>query len=480
MILPSPPPLKEPFSSKIVDDDNYDDNDDDRETTTASSSCSTTTCTITRGFGDNNNNNKIDKDIYQFQNNTDDKNDFPSWNQRHSSHQQQRRPKPDVESLDDDWVACGILSFLVLLMIAILVAVLLLPPEDTVLPPQAPEQQFTKQQQHQPSSSSSPAPNVCPLAVSAFSVTSLLPSHHRRHRRQNHKNPRVAAGATRDKQSNPQHPFLARTTTTTTTTATSGLQSSSSNNNSNEDNDQNSLLNRAVQLRQEAALMEQKLRNSKTPATAASPPPAVPKYTTFKDSKWTIKYRFSSQPIVNPNEAEKDDETREQGAVTNVFYSGRFVIHLQSDGYSNLVGEPVFLSGTSSSISNNNKTNNKNNNRQIAITKIWGWDQETSNEDQKDYVLWSVDVTLPATDPSLPQQSQRFYFQARVVTAAAAATGGSSSSSGELSLQEGTVTVKQGVSQRTRGVWGLFNVAGILTEFKYVGDFVAQPVAVVE
>jgi hypothetical protein len=109
----------------------------------------------------------------------------------------------------------------------------------------------------------------------------------------------------------------------------------------------------------------------------------------------------------------------------------------------------------------------------IKVVKIWGWDQETSNEDNMDYLLFSMDVTFPDTDPDLPSQTQRYYFQARIDR------DNNSSSNNNINnnivLRDGTITVKKDVAETTKGRWGLFNVAGILSQFRYCGDFLAKP-----
>jgi len=79
-----------------------------------------------------------------------------------------------------------------------------------------------------------------------------------------------------------------------------------------------------------------------------------------------------------------------------------------------------------------------------------------------------MDVQLPASDPAtklLKNGKDRFYFQARI----------DKSKSGAITLADGTVTVKKDVSEKTKGMWGLFQVAGILSQFRYVGEFIAKP-----
>lgn len=201
--------------------------------------------------------------------------------------------------------------------------------------------------------------------------------------------------------------------------------------------DEESLLDRASKLRKEAELLEQQV-SEKRLSTAASTPRAIPapKITQLDDSVWTLSYRFSSQP--------KDEN--EDVIIPN--YSGKLSLKLKQDGYSDLISHEC--------------TGN-----QLVISKIWGWDKEDSQKDDDgDYLLFSMDVTLPKTDPKLPSVKERYYFQARI---------DKNLPTQEITLQEGTITVKKDISERTKGVWGIFSVAGILTEFRYVGDFSARP-----
>jgi hypothetical protein len=126
-------------------------------------------------------------------------------------------------------------------------------------------------------------------------------------------------------------------------------------------------------------------------------------------------------------------------------YSGKLTVLLKGDGYSEL-----------KSIADGGK---------ITITKVWGWDEENSQEDNQQYLLFSMDVLLPDSDPKLPGAKERYYFQARV----------GRNDRGAIGLTEGTVTVKKDVAERTKGMWGMFQVAGILSQFRYVGDFIAKP-----
>ncbi len=204
-----------------------------------------------------------------------------------------------------------------------------------------------------------------------------------------------------------------------------------------EDNDNAELLEKARRLREEASLLEDNLRAS-APSSAAEMPAATIVNTQLEESTWTLTYRFSSQP--SPKEP-KDDEPPKR------FHSGKLNLLLKEDGYSEQI------------IESKSKTDDN-----IEIVKIWGWDRETSNEDNLDYLLFSMDVKFPSTDPDLSNQTERYYFQARI----------EQSNNGSISLKEGTITVKKDVTEKTGGMWGLFNVAGILTEFRYTGDFVAK------
>jgi hypothetical protein len=220
----------------------------------------------------------------------------------------------------------------------------------------------------------------------------------------------------------------------------SHLSDSPSNDNSQESKN---LLEKAKNLRKEAGLLEQKLRETKA-ATATSNAidtsnTNIPtKVTKLEDSVWKLSYRFSSQP--------KDDD--EDTILPN--YSGKLTIRLTPDGYSEIV------SSTDTSNADNNS---------LVISKVWGWDVEYSQEDDQQYLLFSMDVQFPKSDPKRPNQVERCYFQARL----------DKEIDNTIVFQDGTVTVKKDVSEKTKGRWGLFQVGGILTEFRYVGDFIAKP-----
>ena len=65
---------------------------------------------------------------------------------------------------------------------------------------------------------------------------------------------------------------------------------------------------------------------------------------------------------------------------------------------------------------------------------------------------------------------ERCYFKARI-------DDDDNKDTGIITLSDGTVRVKKDVAEKTKGMWGLFQVGGILTQFRYVGDFIAKPVA---
>lgn len=201
------------------------------------------------------------------------------------------------------------------------------------------------------------------------------------------------------------------------------------------------LLEKAKKLRAEAGLLEQKLRETNPAIEAETRNTILP--TTVKnleDAVWTLSYRFSSQP-----KGDDDD-------VILPNYSGKLTIRLTPDGYSEIVSSPE--TGTSTTDA-----------KALIISKVWGWDEENSREDDKQYLLFSMDVQFPQSDPKRPNQVERCYFQARI----------DREKDNAIVLADGTVTVKKDVAEKTKGRWGLFQVAGILTEFRYVGDFIAKP-----
>jgi len=192
----------------------------------------------------------------------------------------------------------------------------------------------------------------------------------------------------------------------------------------------------AKKLREEAEALESKLNRKESPSLdIIQNTPIV--YTSLKGSTWTLPYRFAS-------DAPKDGED----PVSN--YSGKLTVTFLPDGYSELVSHDTIKSTEGSS---------------ITVEKVWGWDLEVSEEDGLNYLLFSSNILLPSTDANAPNEVVRYYWQARVE---------SSASNGELSLDDGTVTMKKDV-EPPGGFWGAFNGAGILAQFRFVGNFVAKP-----
>ena len=211
--------------------------------------------------------------------------------------------------------------------------------------------------------------------------------------------------------------------------------------------EQERLREMASKLRQEAQAMEEQLKSTRstermTPDASTS----EPQYTRLGGSLWTIQYRFSSQP-----KDEEDEDPSSGKPVILPNYSGKLTIRLREDGFTDIVRhEPMGILGT------------------VEIRKVWGWDKEYSQDDDMDYLLFSMDVALPDTDPKLPSAEERYYLQARVET-------DEQNKKNAITLKDGTVTCKKDVAEKTEGLWSLFKVAGILSEFRYVGNFAARP-----
>jgi hypothetical protein len=212
---------------------------------------------------------------------------------------------------------------------------------------------------------------------------------------------------------------------------------------SSADEERRKLLEKASQLREEVARLEQdavKSERRRQRTTVEQKEVVIPaQYKELEGSYWKMTYRFADQP-------EPDDG---KDPVERTFYSGTLTLHFREDGFTDIID-----STTKGSTSAN-------------IIKAWGWDKEV-NED-KEYLLFSIEVELPATADSSSddKKQQKVYFQTRV---------DKNGRTGLLSLKEGTVTMKQDVrDSKTAGMWGL-SPRGILAQFRYVGDFVSQPV----
>lgn len=192
-----------------------------------------------------------------------------------------------------------------------------------------------------------------------------------------------------------------------------------------------------MKLRQEAEELESKLDRKKPKVTDMNNVEPAVAYTNVNDSIWSFTYRFSSDP------PPKDEE--EPREVSN--YSGKIKLKLRADGYTDLLSQ---------------ESTGKD---KVYFRKLWGWDQELSNEDGMMYILFSANVQLPENDLSLPNEVIRFYWQARMDT---------DKQEGTITLDDGTVTMKKDV-EPPGGFWGVFSGAGILAQFRFVGNFLAKP-----
>ncbi|GAX10594.1 hypothetical protein FisN_14Lh095 [Fistulifera solaris] len=198
------------------------------------------------------------------------------------------------------------------------------------------------------------------------------------------------------------------------------------------DEDGNELLKKAAALREEANRLEQSLKaNRPSKSSNIRPQPKAPPMTSYKsmkDSTWTLTYRFVDRPesrdVTSPSERN--------------LYSGKLTVIFLNDGYSDVV--------------RHESTN-------VKVQKVWGWDVERSNDDDNEYLLFSVDFVLPSIG------KERFYFQARK----------SVDDIGNISLAEGTITVKLDVVDSKASRWSLFSPRGILAEFRAVGEFIGKP-----
>ncbi|GAX22479.1 hypothetical protein FisN_14Hh095 [Fistulifera solaris] len=198
------------------------------------------------------------------------------------------------------------------------------------------------------------------------------------------------------------------------------------------DDDGNEVLKKAAALREEANRLEESLKANR-PAKGSNirPQPKAPPMTSYKsmkDSTWTLTYRFADRPesrdVTSPSERN--------------LYNGKLTVIFLNDGYSEVV--------------RHESTN-------VKVQKVWGWDVERSSDDDNEYLLFSVDFVLPSIG------KERFYFQARK----------SVDGIGNISLAEGTITVKQDVVDSKASRWSLFSPRGILAEFRAVGEFIGKP-----
>ena len=195
----------------------------------------------------------------------------------------------------------------------------------------------------------------------------------------------------------------------------------------------------ASKLREEAEAMRQELDDArprtKAPSSSVLQPSPPVTYTDLKDSSWTFTYRFSKEPTSDDDGDEKKDDKQ-----ARVNYSGKLTVTLRADGYTDIISHEPLGSPA------------------LNISKVWGWDEEVSNEDDLRYLLFSVNTKSP---------EERFYWQARI----------DRNQKNEIALADGTVTIKKNV-EPPGGFWGLFNGRGILVQFRTVGNFGGKPVNV--
>ena len=191
----------------------------------------------------------------------------------------------------------------------------------------------------------------------------------------------------------------------------------------------------ASRLRQEAQDLESSLnkdKKNKPPPTAVTTTTDV-SYTSIKDSKWILTYRFANDPI-------QDDENDQK---PKQFFTGKVSVHFRSDGYTDILSS---------------SPNNNNNAGGISFVKFWGWDEEISPEDGNTYLLFSADVQWS------DDTKERFYFNAQI----------EKTTKNIVSLTDGKVTVKRELNP-PGGRWGFFQTQGILAQFRYCGEFLCKP-----
>ena len=189
-------------------------------------------------------------------------------------------------------------------------------------------------------------------------------------------------------------------------------------------------------------------------------------YKTLNDSCWLLTYRFSKNPKDSDLER-KEDKTNDRVWTMNEnsmkYFTGKLCLRFRVDGYSEMISFPE-------------NENDRFGGNKVIFDKVWGWDEETSNEDNLKYLLFSADIIM--RDPSGPseletenspsQSKERFYFQARIDT----------DRQKNLELVDGTVTVKRELNRNNGGrlFWGIFDGSGILAQFYNVGYFSCKPI----
>jgi hypothetical protein len=226
-------------------------------------------------------------------------------------------------------------------------------------------------------------------------------------------------------------------------------------------------LNRASKIREEMRELELVAaisRQGKKLGTSASEPVRTNtvEYIEISNSVWALSYRFANDP------EESNEGDKENTSLSRRLFGGKVTVKFRQDGYTDIISQESYGSSLDS----------------CNLIKAWGWDIELSKDNENDanmndqeYILFSMDVEFPNSENSIGHSTattnskkERFYFQARKDT---------DIRSGIISLVDGTVTVKRDIVQKSAR-WGFFSPAGILAQFRYVGDFVAKPVRMKE
>jgi len=207
------------------------------------------------------------------------------------------------------------------------------------------------------------------------------------------------------------------------------------------------LLEKASRLRREAEELKDLVPVRRDGGGQENVMPKKVVYTSLGDSTWEVSYRFASDAVKRDDDDNNDEEMK-----TLVFYSGKVSIQLTNDGFTNILESESTSKST------------------LTFQKFWGWDEETSNEDELQYILFSADVDLPSSDPNYDEKKKqnnsiRFYFQCEVIR---------DSRIGEITMRDGTVTLKKDIKP-PGGFWGVFNGGGILAQFRYCGECLMKP-----
>lgn len=147
----------------------------------------------------------------------------------------------------------------------------------------------------------------------------------------------------------------------------------------------------------------------------------------FTGSIWTFKYCFVEEP--------KDEDLDVK------FRTGQLTVQFQAGGSSEMIWQEVGPGG-------------------MKVSDIKDWKVEHPVEDGKEYLLFSLDAEMFGN-----KQIDQFYFQARRST----------DSAGAVVLSEGTVSVKQRMSGLSPWETLAAPASVFMTQFRYVGDFVATP-----